>query len=918
VAALRADAPLDSIRQVGVELYYEGSYAEARAYLDEAIRRSIARYDTASWAEALTWLGFVDRMEGDHDAAIRAGERSLELKRLEDLDREVWRSLNLLAVVAWDQGRLGDAIELFTSTVDEAGRAGQTRGAAVAAGNRGLVYEGLGEFDLAVEGFESMHQAGVALADTVLMANALTNLGMLSVRMGDVESALGYLHRAIPLQLAVNAYGAQNAVGQLGTAFALAGDLGRAYQHLDSAVTLARSFGMRGEEGENLRVLGELYREAGDWPRALSTFESSRSILEDAGWVIEAGAALRSEAEILAEQGQLDAAAERARQALELHRRAGALPESLRDLVSLAELESLSGRVEAAQRALAEASRVADEIAAPRERIAVALSRARIANAAGEEGGVVEALSAAPPIETWGPDARWEGHWLLSRALSRLGRTVEAIDAGRRAVESVERVRATLASGILRTSFADSRQRVYSDLALALLGAGRVSEAFETADAARAHAPTGHALAPSASQMPPGLQPVAERELLLRRIDVLIDSLNAGAEPDEGRRSRLAEARRDYEAFVVREAEEARAPRSFGLGAASEPEIQAALDRGEALLEYLVTPDTLVVFVVRSSETTVARTPIRAQNLASRVRLAREAIASPLGQTRLPPRILEGLFATLMQPVLATGALAGVERLLIVPHGVLSYLPFAALRDSISGEYLVQRFTLSQLPSASALPALRDRARLREATTTALAPFPGALPGSRAEVEAVTRYQRQSRSFMGDQASEAALRASLARPGVVHVATHGVMNARSPLFSRVELAGGDGATSEDDGRLEVHEILEMQAAANLVFLSGCETGLGSAGSTRFDPGEDFTTLAEAFLGAGVEYVIATLWKVDDSSSASLAGLFYQGLTRLGPAEALAAAQRAMLTRSGENQPFHWAGYVAAGVSSTQG
>src|SRR6202008_1012182 len=88
-------------------------------------------------------------------------------------------------------------------------------------------------------------------------------------------------------------------------------------------------------------------------------------------------------------------------------------------------------------------------------------------------------------------------------------------------------------------------------------------------------------------------------------------------------------------------------------------------------------------------------------------------------------------------------------------------------------------------------------------------------------------------------------------------------------------------------RVEGHEIPDLRIASPLVFLSGCETGLGSAWSTSFEAGEDFVTLAQAFLYAGAENVVATLWRVQDEAAARFAGAYYAALRTGDPAAALA-------------------------------
>ena len=255
-----------------------------------------------------------------------------------------------------------------------------------------------------------------------------------------------------------------------------------------------------------------------------------------------------------------------------------------------------------------------------------------------------------------------------------------------------------------------------------------------------------------------------------------------------------------------------------------------------------------------------------------------------------------------------------VRTIAIVPHSVLAYLPFAALIDPQTGHYLAESFDLFALPSGSSLPGVRTGSRVEARLETAVfAPFPTDLPGTSAEADAITRQASTSRRYVGPDATESALREKLAEPRVVHVATHGVLNVRSPMFSRIELArGGAPADPANDGRLEVHEVLDLSIRSPLVFLSGCETGSGNAWSTSFARGDDYATLAEAFLYAGARNVISTLWRIEDQGAASFASTFYSALGTRSPVEALGAAQRAMLGMREYASPYYWAAYVASG------
>jgi CHAT domain-containing protein len=192
------------------------------------------------------------------------------------------------------------------------------------------------------------------------------------------------------------------------------------------------------------------------------------------------------------------------------------------------------------------------------------------------------------------------------------------------------------------------------------------------------------------------------------------------------------------------------------------------------------------------------------------------------------------------------------------------------------------------------------------------APFPRELPGTRAELEALQAALPAASTRIGGRASERAVREALGRSGVVHVASHAMLNTSAPMFSRIELAPGAGAGPDNDGRLEVHELLGLTIRSPLVFLSGCETGVGSAGSNSYEAGEDYVMLAQAFLYAGANNVVATLWRVEDRSASDFAAAFYGELRSHDPEVALARAQRHLLADPAYRAPFHWAAYRISG------
>jgi CHAT domain-containing protein len=414
-------------------------------------------------------------------------------------------------------------------------------------------------------------------------------------------------------------------------------------------------------------------------------------------------------------------------------------------------------------------------------------------------------------------------------------------------------------------------------------------------------------------------------DALLRQIDALVSKIDeserelaSGDDPAESVSvhllyGQLAVARRRYE--TLHAARDERAGETGPLldsRPANAAGIRESLRPDEALLEYLVTADRIRLFVVTRDSIRLMVTLQTEANLINRVRLARDLVGhAPVAGTPSPV-VLDALFEELLRPALRSGGLRGVRRLVVVPHGVLTYLPFAALRDDSTGRYLVEDYALVVLPSAGVLPALRQRNAFAGPLPRAaiFAPLPAELPATRAEAAAVSAALDHAVTQVGTAATELRFRQALAAGSIVHVASHAELDPSNPLFSAIAFAPRSDAF-DDDGRFELHELLGMAVSSPLVFLSGCETGLGPAGSTSFARGEDYATLAQAVLYAGARNVVATLWRVEDDGAGAFATRFYEHLRFGDPVMALAHAQRDLL-HSRYSAPFYWAPYMIAG------
>lgn len=491
-----------------------------------------------------------------------------------------------------------------------------------------------------------------------------------------------------------------------------------------------------------------------------------------------------------------------------------------------------------------------------------------------------------------------------SRALEGLGRPEEAFAAAREAVRHIEEIRADLGDSGLRTGFFEDKQGIYQHAVYLALSTQHPDEAFALAEQSRSR--TFLDLLGSQTTLSKGrTRALVDEEVRLRArlAEAQAQAQDSdGSEESERARPPAEGLDRDYRAFLERVRKESLEQASL---MAVEPVtlsgIQGLLPEGTTLLEYLIGDGGVVVWIVDRQHFKVVRLPGDRQSLVAQIRRFRAAITGQGALADVQAQA-QALYRRLLGP--ARDEIRGA-RLVIVPHGVLHYLPFAALR-SPAGRWVVEDFALSTLPSASVLRYLVDKgagapARALVVGNPDLGPAL-ALPWAEREARMVGQREREATVLVRADATEAEVKKLVETVGLVHFATHGELSETDPLSSAVLLVPGGG----EDGRLEVREVFGLDLHARLVVLSACETGLG-----KLSRGDELVGLQRAFLYAGTPAVITTLWKVDDRASYELVRAFYGRLDGAGPLEALREAQ--LETLRAFPHPFAWAAFGLTGV-----
>lgn len=491
----------------------------------------------------------------------------------------------------------------------------------------------------------------------------------------------------------------------------------------------------------------------------------------------------------------------------------------------------------------------------------------------------------------------------LGRALERLGRWDEAAAQVEAAVALHDAQRDALPGDELRTRYGADKQAAGEALVRLALkrGGDRAAAVLRWTERARAralHVGLGRGDAPADEA---ALQPLRTRLQWLDHQARLALAEGDARLADWERQAAEAEAELLERRRRLRIAAGGPAPAAAPEGV-DPGELAAALPRGAALVSWFLLDARWLACVVTRDGLQLVEGD--ATGLAAEIAQARFQIdALRFGDARLAPQMpqlverarrrLQALHRRLMAPL--APLLAGCDRLVLLPHGGLNGLPFAALHDG--REHLIDRHDLGCAPSAAVWLAMTRRAP-RPVARALVTGHGDGLPQVAAEVAAVAAALGPGATVLADAAAtRAAVAAAAGTADLIHLACHGRFRADNPRFSSLTLADGDWTLFDIEG---------LRLDAGLVCLSACETAQG-----ELVPGDELLGLTRGFLLAGAASVISTLWTVGDDSCARLMGEAYAQLAAgATPTSALCAAQRRLA--ASHPHPYHWAAYTLNG------
>jgi len=920
-AALMSEEKELATAKLALALIRQGNHFSDQAIYAQALTayrlgQSVAELigDKDGVANALHGIGRVHSIQGNYGQALEHCQKSLAIFEVLDNKEGMVRALSTVATIYRSQGDYGQALEYYQRGLAMSEAIGIKLGIALGLANIGIIHRSQGNHEHALEYLKKSLAIFESLEAKPRIANALNSIGNVYLDQGNYGQALEYYQKSLAMS---EALGQKDAIAiallNTGEVYRMQGAYGQGLEYLRRSLAAFEDMGRKEGIALALNNIGNVHIDQDDYEQALEYHRKSLAMSETIGNKSTIARTLNNIGVVHRSQGDYE-------QALEYYRRSLALREELDDKTGISIVLSNMGGIHAEQ-----------------GRHSQALDFAERAGALAQRIGAFEVL--------------WQARLTAGVAYRALKQPARARQAFDDAIHTIETMRAQVAGyEQAQQRFFESKVSPYYAMVELLAAQNQIAQALSFAERARARALLD--VLRSGRINVTKTMTASEREQergfsnRLVSLNTQISTENLRPQPDHLRlndlKAQLQKVRLDYEAFqtgLYAAHPELKAQRGEAEPLTLEQARETLPDTQSALLEYVVTDERTYLFALTgngagaAAELKVYPLEIKRKELSGRAAKFRETLAKGSPGFRQPARELYDL---LLKP--AATQLQGKTSLVIVPDGALWELPFQALLTA-PNRYLIDDCAIAYAPS---LTALREMVRLRDGkkdstgSPTLLAfgnPALGKqtiaqarsvlmdekldpLPEAERQVNTLKQIYGAAKSkiYIGAEAREERAKAEAGAYRILHLATHGVLNDVSPMYSRVLLAQPEGDANED-GLLEAWEIMKLDLKADLAVLSACETARGRVGA-----GEGMIGLSWALFVAGCPTAVVSQWKVESASTTELMLEFHRQLKSqmakptggFSAARALREAALKLQRTDAYRHPFYWAGFVAAG------
>jgi CHAT domain-containing protein/tetratricopeptide (TPR) repeat protein len=865
-----------ALRGIGNIHTGQGNYTQALEAYHKSLKIAEEISDNIGISNVLNNIGSVHRYQGNHIQALEFHQRSLKIAEGTNNQLGIAYALGNMANIYQIQGNYTQALEFHQRSLKITEEIGDKRGIGIALNNIGVIYQLQGNYTQALEYQQKTLKITEEIGNKAVFGLAMNNLGFIHQLQGNYRQALEAYHKSLKI---------------------------------------AEEIDNKAEVGLRLNNIGNIHHLQDNYPQSLESYYKSLKIAEEIGNKAGIGTVLNNIGLVYQSQGNYT-------QALEFHQRSLNLTEEIGDKASTGYTLYNIGLVHQSQGNYKQAVEFANR-----------------ATDIAQQMGALDQLS--------------DSRILAGQAYQTLNQHEQAKKAFTDAISAVEETRNQIAGNQQQQQqFFAGKLAPYYGMVSLLIGQNNPTDAFAFAERAKARAlldvlQTGKQNITRAMSLAEKQQErQLNSQLVFLNTQIYTERLQDQQDPARlnDLNARLQKARLEMEAFqtsLYAAHPELKVQRGQAQPITLAEAATLIPDSKTALLEFVVSEDQTYLFALSKStsqsapDLKVYKIDIKQKELAKLCSEFRQRLAD----RRISYQdIASKLYDLLLKPVRAQ--LTGKTSLIIIPDGVLWELPFQALQPT-RNHFLIEDVAISYAPSLTVLQKMYQTRQKRSIApaNTLLAignPIIGAetsarltaalmddpllpLPEAERQVKLLQKLYTPSRSkvYIGKEAGEAKVKAEAGNSRILHLATHGILNDASPMYSQIVLAHNQADTNED-GLLEAWEIMNLELNADLVVLSACETARGKLGA-----GEGMIGLSWALFVAGSPATVVSQWKVESASTTQLMVAFHRNLQtatgkqslKMTKAEAMRRAALKLLKTPNYKHPFYWAAFVVIGDAS---
>jgi len=946
---------------ISAVLSSQGEYKSGVDSAAKAIKLAEARGDSGKLAAYCDNLGANYAGLAEYKKALHSYQRGLAIRRQNGDTRNIINLLINIGNVHIDTGAVQLALENYTEALKIAQEIAHKPFEAQALGSLGYAYSAWSDYTTAYNYLQQALKISEEVGDEIARGTYLGNLGGIHKKWGNFPKAMTSLREALVIHKRIGYLrGIVEHYDTIAGVHEIRGDYLAALDSCRKALKVSQVMGARDLTSNLLAHIGNLYKALGDLEEASKYLQQAQKLSNTIGLK-------KAELGILADLGRIyearqadDKADTSFRKSLNVARAIGYKEGVVEALMALGDLQAKRQNYPLALKKYDEALAQAIGQKEQEGRLYLNLGSVHL-----QQNDLTKALAFFQKALAIGKKMNafeliYESQSSLAATAEKQQRYDDALKYYAQAIDGIESVRERLKIESYRTQFIESKLEIYESVITLLIRLGRFEEAFNYLQRFRARSFL-EIFSPEHRNLAEGISP--RYRFWEQKLREIYDRLRYEYSKGESKRNEkliaalndsLQQSRREHE----KAADEIRLTRARDaelLGIAPPlglREIQQKLLPRQKLVEYFAGPEMVAAYVIQADTFHCEVLKVKREELEDWIgrlrapfKQVKEGTIRNLADVPFDIKLAQQLYEKLFQPL--EKYLAPNTSLLIVPDGVLHYLPFEALVTGVENKrfdanvtfsryenvhYLIEKFAITYLPAASLLALEKSSCDHTNKTANLLfgigSPDFGRFTDSSAmnirlkaskglifaplsdrDVQEVKQIMQPASVFIGKEAQEERFKNEAKNFAHVYLSTHAIVDESQPMYSLIAFTQDDDP--QEDGFLHAYEIFNLCFKANLITLSACETGLG-----KLSRGEGLIGLTRGFLYAGAASVLVSLWSVDESTAA-LMKIFYQNLKAgMSKAEALRQAKLKLL-RTRENgvsfsHPFLWAPFVLVG------